>query len=146
MAESSATTPSAAHAIIAGYGVPGRAVGEWCKKQAIPFVVVELNEQIVERVSQSGVHVIQGSISEETTLREAGVERAVLLAITVPDDKAALAATTIAREANSSIRIITRCAYISVGMEASKRGADQVVIAEQVVAESFLSVLNEPKA
>ena len=36
-----------------------------------------------------------------------------------------------------AIRIIARATFVSGGMEATKRGADDVVVAEQVVAEQF---------
>jgi voltage-gated potassium channel Kch len=42
-----------------------------------------------------------------------------------------------ARKMNPSARIIARCTFVSGGLEATRRGADEVVIAEQVVAAEF---------
>jgi hypothetical protein len=48
----------------------------------------------------------------------------------------------VARELNPDVKIITRTHYVSAGMEAKSRGADSVIVAEQVVA-SELSKLAE---
>ncbi len=130
------------HAIIAGFGVPGRAVSDWCKVGSVPYVVIEMNRQILNRLLPTGIPVICGNVSDIEVLKRAGIERSSLLAITVPDDEATLAAITIAKQLNPSIRVLARCAYISIGLEASRRGADEVVIAEQVVAEAFLTALH----
>jgi voltage-gated potassium channel Kch len=64
------------------------------------------------------------------------------LILAIPDQKAALEATTQARKLNLSIRIITRCHYTSAGIEAKARGADEVIVAEQIVAEELLRRLS----
>ena len=53
------------------------------------------------------------------------------------DEKAALEATQQARRLNPAIRIIMRCHYTSTGIEAKGRGADDVIVAEQVVADEI---------
>lgn len=64
-----------------------------------------------------------------------------MLLILVPDEKAALEATRQARQLNPSIRILTRCHYTSSGIEAKAKGADDVIVAEQVVAAEASRVL-----
>ena len=130
-----------AHAIIAGFGVPGRAVADVLAAQHMPFCVVELNPQTVERCSHRGVHIISGDIVDEATLRRAGVERSTLLVLAVPSDPAVLEAIRIARHLNPKVRIIARCHFISAGMEAHRLGANEVVIEEQVVATEMKRLL-----
>jgi voltage-gated potassium channel Kch len=129
------------HAIIAGFGVPGRAVGEILASRQIPFVVIELNPKTVDRCSHSGFHMLEGDVREEHVLRRAGIERASFFAVTVPDDQTALEAVRIARMLNPNVPIIARCHFISNGMEAHRRGATEVVIEEKVVAQEFLRLL-----
>ena len=130
------------HAIIAGFGVPGRAVGEVLAARRVPFVVIELNPKTVDRCSHSGVHIIEGDVRQEATLRRAGIERASLFAITVPDDQTAMESVRVARSLNAAIPIVARCHFISNGMEAHRRGASEVVIEEKVVAQEFVRLLN----
>lgn len=129
--------PLTDHAIIAGFGVPGRAVAELFVSRGIPFCVIELNPQTVRRCSHIGVHIISGDVCDEMTLRRAGVERAATLVVAVPNDGAVLEAVRLARMLNPSIQIHARCRFISNGMEAHRLGADHVVIEEQIVAREI---------
>src|SRR5450432_2275218 len=121
-------------AVIAGYGVPGRAVAEWMGAQQIPFVVIEQNDDIVGRCSETGTSIIAGDVRDEQTLRRAGIERATLFAIAVPLEPIVLEAVALARRLNPTLRIIARCTYISGGLEAVRRGADETIVAEEIAA------------
>jgi len=123
--------------IIAGYGIPGRFVAEYCDRHNIPYVVIERNPTIVLRCQSAGTRIIEGDSRDALTLRDAGIEETTDIAITLPDDVAVLDTIAMARRLNPSVRIIARATYVSGGMEAARRGADEVVIAEQVVAEAF---------
>ena len=134
------------HAIIAGFGVPGRAAAEVLSAQREPFCVIELNRQTVERCAHVGVHIIEGDACDEQTLRRAGVGRARLLVLAVPNEQAVLQAIRMARQLSPTIRIIARLHFISSGMEAHRRGANEVIIEEQVVAQEFTRLLQVPEA
>ncbi len=131
-------TPPGGHAVIAGFGVPGRAVAELLTGRNMPFRVIEANPQTVERCAQLGFEMIAGDVSDERTLRQAGVDRAALFAIAVPNDAAVLEAVRLARAMNPTVHILARCHFISAGMEARRRGANEVVIEEQMVGEEFV--------
>jgi CPA2 family monovalent cation:H+ antiporter-2 len=125
------------HAIVAGFGVPGRVVADALLAMNVPLCVVELNRATVERCATTKYHVIEGDVCDEETLRRAGVENATLLVLAVPNDSAVLEAIAVARRMNPKIRILARCRFISSGMEAHRRGANQVIIEEQVVAKEL---------
>ena len=134
------------HAIIAGFGVPGRAAAEVLAARNEPFCVIELNRKTVERCSHAGVHIIEGDVCNEEILRSAGVEQATLLVLAVPSDLAVLSAIRVARRLNPEIRIVARCRFISAGMEAHRAGAEQVIVEEQVVAKELKQVLEATPA
>ena len=46
-----------------------------------------------------------------------------------------------ARRLNPRVRILARCRYVSSGIEATRRGADEVVVEEQAVAQAFETLL-----
>jgi voltage-gated potassium channel Kch len=125
------------HAIVAGFGVPGRVAADSLLAMNVPLCVVELNRATVERCATTKYHVIEGDVCDEETLRRAGVEHATLLVLAVPNDSAVLEAITVTRRLNPKIRILARCRFISSGMEAHRRGANQVIIEEQVVAQEL---------
>ena len=62
--------------------------------------------------------------------------------MTVPSDEITLDVVELARQLNPTARIVARCTFVSGGMEAMRRGADDVVIAEQVVATQFGAVMS----
>jgi voltage-gated potassium channel Kch len=125
------------HAIVAGFGIPGRAAANLLLAKKVPFCVVELNPETVRRCSKAGLPIIQGNVVEEPTLRRAGIERAGFLALAMPNEEAVLEALVLARRLNPSIRILARCRHVSTALEAMKRGADGVVSEEEVIGQAF---------
>lgn len=140
-------TPSV---IIAGFGLAGRFVADVFRRHAIPFVVVERNPRTVETQRSLGASILAGDIRDENILKQAGIESATVLALTVPDEKAVLEATCIARRLNPAIYIVARTQYASSGLQAARLGADEVVQAEYAVAmqfyQSFLRKLKDAGA
>ena len=125
------------HAIIAGFGLAGRSAANALIARDIPICVIERNADTVRRCSIAGLDIFHGDATDEGLMRRAGIESAVLFAATMPNDPAVLEAVALARRLNPAIRIIARCEYVSTGMRAERKGADQVVIAEKVVATEF---------
>ncbi len=133
---------SGGHAIIAGYGVPGRAFAEWMSHRKMPYIVIEQNEMIVDRCSATGTSIIAGDVRNEQTLIHAGVERATIIALTIPIEAVVLEAIGIVRKLNPHARIIARVQYISSGLDAVRRGADEAVVAEELAAREFVRLLD----
>src|SRR5687767_1259220 len=119
--------------IIAGFGVPGRYIAELLDERFIPYTVIELNAETAERCTN--VAMIVGDVRDEAVLRRAGNENASIFAITVPDEAAAVEAGRIARSLRPDLRILVRCVYTSSGLKAQQVGADEVIVAEQLVAK-----------
>ena len=76
-------------------------------------------------------------------LKQAGIDRATVFAVMVPDDAVVLAAVGQARRLNPDVHIVARCAYVSGGFEATKRGADRVIVAELAVAKELARVVSD---
>ncbi len=127
--------------IVAGFGLAGRWVADIFDRHKIDYVIVDENPQTIESQRQLGRRAVQGDISQEATLREAGIEHASVLALTVPDEQAVLRATELARRLQPGIYIVARTYYTSAGMQATRLGADDVVKAEQAVARQFYEML-----
>jgi CPA2 family monovalent cation:H+ antiporter-2 len=107
------------------------------------YCVIELNAETVRRCGHTGVPITEGDVADEAVLRHAGVQDASILLLLVPDEHAVLAATEIAHRLNPSLRIIARCTYTSSGLEAHRRGANETIVAEQVVAREVLRLLGQ---
>ena len=122
--------------VIAGFGVPGRVVADALAQRGVHFCVIELNAATVVRCGKSHVPIIEGDCADPEVLIRAGIKEAHTFVIVIPNDKAAIAATTHARKLNPTMRILTRCHYTSAGIEAKARGADEVIVAEQVATHA----------
>ena len=125
------------HVIIAGFGVGGRFIAEYLREKQIAFLVVELNAETCAAQRALGVEIIQGNISDEDVLRRSGVETASVLALAIPDEDAALRATETANAIRPEIHILASTRYTSTGLQALQKGADDVIVAEQAVAQEF---------
>jgi CPA2 family monovalent cation:H+ antiporter-2 len=73
------------HVIIAGYGRTGRAAAAVMQRVGLSFVVIELNQPVVEKCKNENVPIIFGDASSEIVLEAAGVHHARLLLVTVPE-------------------------------------------------------------
>ncbi|WP_206293021.1 NAD-binding protein [Humisphaera borealis] len=122
---------------MAGFGIPGREVVNLLARRKIAFVVVELNPATVTRCQTAGLNIVQGDIADEQVLRNAGIDRATLVALAIPDDAAVLRAVDLIRRLNPAARILARCRRVSTALEASRRGAEDVVSEEQLIGAEF---------
>ena len=129
--------PTGGHAIIVGFGLSGRAAANALIAHGIPIYVIERNNETVRRCAVAGLRIVEGDATDEQVLRLAGVETAAFFAATMPNEHAVLEMVGLARRLNPNLRIIARCEYVSTGMKLTRRGADEVVIAEQVIAAEF---------
>ncbi len=142
-AEDNSRQEMTGHVIIAGFGLPGRAVATILQERGERFCVIELNPATVERCHAAGLQIIAGDVADPEVLRRAGITTARLFVVAVPNETVAIEATRLARELNPHVRIITRCHYTSAGMSAIRSGAEAVVVSEQVVAEELRSLIWE---
>ena len=133
--------PIERHVIVVGFGLAGRAAVNSIIEQGISYTVIESNPEVVERCIPGGLHIIRGDARDADVLRHAGIHRATDVAVTVPNDAMTLAVVEQARKLSATARIIARCTFVSGGMEATRVGADETVIAEQVVATEFGRVI-----
>jgi Trk K+ transport system NAD-binding subunit len=126
--------------VVAGYGLPGRSLVEFLIRRHLKYVVIELNPQTCERAAAGGVNMVMGSVTDAQTLHEAGIARATLVALMVPNDEVVLASVALVRKVNKRAHVIARCSFTSTGLEAMRRGADHSIVAEQVIARELQGI------
>jgi len=119
------------HVVIAGFGPLGQTFGTILKHHRIPYLVLELNPDTITRLKKADHHAFFGDGASEEILYQSGIDRARLLAITVPDFLNAAAIIHQARLINPDIKIITRAKYRNEVDALYQAGAD-VVISEEL--------------
>jgi CPA2 family monovalent cation:H+ antiporter-2 len=128
--------------IIVGFGLPGRFVAEILDARKLPYCVIELNPTNAASIAACKKHVVCGDARDPALLRQAGIESARFLAVTLPDERIVIEVLQIARGINPNVRMMARCNYTSTGLKAEKAGAFAVVVEEQIVALEFAKLIS----
>ncbi|MBU3740926.1 MAG: sodium:proton exchanger [Candidatus Kapabacteria bacterium] len=116
--------------VIIGYGVHGRNVARVLDATAIPYRVMEMSSQTVEKCRKQGVPIVYGDATDLEDLQLAGLQHANSVIIAISDQSAVAMATTIIRRARPDIFVIARTRYARDVEAISKAGADVVVTEE----------------
>jgi monovalent cation:H+ antiporter-2, CPA2 family len=96
------------HAVIVGFGRVGSAIGRALEAWDLPFVAIEQDRRLVERLRARGVPVLSGDASAPGLLAEAGIDRARLLIIASPDGYQARRILELARQVAPKIDTVVR--------------------------------------
>jgi voltage-gated potassium channel len=131
------------HYIVCGAGRVGRHIIKTMEERGVPFVVIERDESLAEKLLEQGYLVLMGDASDEEVLLGAGVERARSFVTCLPSDPDNLYAVITARGLNPKIYIVARANEEAAISKMRKTGADQVVspvlIGSQRIAIAALS-------
>lgn len=134
------------HVIIAGFGVVGRNLAEHFSAAGIPYSVIELNTSTVRKQRSLGRKTVYGDVANPDVLREAGIDTAEAVVLTIPDDEATLRACQAVRAIAPTVFIAARTSYLSKAIAATELGADHVTIEEVVTAQDMAKqVMNRIK-
>jgi len=136
--------PLVGHTIIAGYGLNGRNLAMTLKATSIPYVVMEVDTEVIRRARMDGEPIIYGDITRKDVLIRAGVSCAKIIVFAISDFNATRIALRFARQLNPSIFILVRTRYAADVDEFYQLGANQVIPEEfETSIEIFSRVLHE---
>ncbi|MEX2105480.1 MAG: TrkA family potassium uptake protein [Solirubrobacterales bacterium] len=116
------------HILICGFGRVGRQAARDLSAAGRPFVVIDTNpEQTREFAEAIGAPFIEGSPSDDETLRTAGIMRASGVMACVDSDPENIFITLTAREMRSDITIVARASLEDSEKKLRRAGADRIV-------------------
>jgi K+:H+ antiporter len=132
------------HVVVVGYGMNGRNLVKVLHRVGIPYLVLELNAEVVRQAREKGVPIEYGDASRKEMLSHVGLLRASILVIAISDPVSTRRTVAVAREMNPDIRIIVRTRYMAEVEELYRLGANQVIPEEfETSVEIFSRVLRE---
>jgi hypothetical protein len=115
------------HVIVVGYTHLGARITEHLRKHSRPYVLIDREAASVDDLIREGEPVIVDDAKQESTLLDAGIERARLVVITSNAIETALLVTKRARDRNKKAQIIVRC-YLDEFTEILETlGANEVI-------------------
>ena len=114
------------HFIICGYGRVGRGAASELQQAGVPFVVVEIEDDRVEKAIAAGILAVAADSTHDETLRAVGVTRAKGLVCALATDADNLFVLLSAKFLNPRIYVATRAAEESAEDKMRRAGADAV--------------------
>ncbi len=129
------------HFIICGAGRVGRSTARELARKSVPFVIIENAAGKMERLPPEWL-IITGDATQETTLRQARIERARGLVAATTTDATNIYIVLTARGLNPTLKIIARASEEDAEKHLKTAGADSVispyVFTGHRIAQSFL--------
>lgn len=116
-----------AHFIVCGFGRVGRETASQLKAENQPFVVIDNEEQRLQRIGEAGYLFVRGDAADDEVLKRAGITRARALLTAVQTDAANVYITLSARELNPQLFIVARAATAAAEHKLSIAGANRVI-------------------
>ncbi len=114
------------HIILCGFGRVGRGAAEELRKAGASFVVIDNNDERVERAIKSGMLAVLADASRDETLRDVGIARAKGLIATLASDADNLFVILSAKTLNPHLQLSARIAEESSEVKMRRAGADFV--------------------
>jgi CPA2 family monovalent cation:H+ antiporter-2 len=96
------------HAIICGYGDVGRVIGAALARRDFSFVAIDHDPRVVRSMREKGISALLGSADNPIVLDRAGLERARVLVVALPDALAARQIVEYARRGWPRLDIVAR--------------------------------------
>ncbi len=132
------------HVIICGMGHLGSDLANQLQHRDIPFVIVDFEQQKVDRATNDGLLAVQGDATSEEVLEMVHLDRARALATALPSDANNVFITLTARNLNPDIQIIARSDRESSCRKLRQAGANKVVMPHRVGAQQMERMISRP--
>jgi monovalent cation:H+ antiporter-2, CPA2 family len=128
-------------AVVVGYGPVGRTLVRLLRESGVEPTVIELNLDTVRRLREDGIAAVYGDATHAETIKESGVERALVFILSSAGMQGSNEVIRLVREANPNIRVFVRANYLREAPALRRSGADVVFAAEGEVALSMTGFL-----
>jgi monovalent cation:H+ antiporter-2, CPA2 family len=115
------------HVVIAGYGRVGTFVARLLERLEQPFVVVDSNPGRADEAKEEEYPTVFGDAGAEAVLEAAGVRRARLVIVTVPDPVGARLVVERVRMMNPNVHVVARSTTVEQLEELGRLGVYEAV-------------------
>jgi voltage-gated potassium channel len=132
------------HYIICGFGRVGRGAANELLHAGVPFVVVDIAPDRVERAMLSGMLAVAADSTRDETLRQVGIERARGLVAALATDADNLFVLLSAKGLNRQIYVAARAAEEGAEEKMRRAGADAVFAPYSITGHRLAQSLLRP--
>jgi voltage-gated potassium channel len=132
------------HFIICGYGRVGRGAASELQQAGVPFVVVDIDNDRMEKAIAAGMLAVAADSTRDEILRAVGVARAKGLVCALATDADNLFVLLSAKFLNPQIYVATRAAEDSAENKMRRAGADAVFAPYAITGHRLAQALLRP--
>src|SRR5689334_14222099 len=132
------------HFIICGFGRVGRGAAAELHHAGVPFVVVDINPERVERAMMAGMLAANADSTRDETLHQVGIERARGLVAALSTDADNLFVLLSAKGLNPKIYVAARAAEEGAEEKMRRAGADAVFAPYSITGHRLAQSLLRP--
>ncbi len=134
------------HTIVCGVGRMGSILARELKAAGKPFVIIDNDDLRLKTAEELGYLVIHGDATEEHALKNAGIDRAAVVATMLSEDATNVFVTITAREMNPDAMIIARGENPATERKLIRCGATRVVLPTAIGATKVAHLIIRPTA
>lgn len=132
------------HVIIIGFGLNGMNLARVLAEAEIPYVVLEMNPDTVQKMKKKGEPIFYGDGTSVEILHHLSITRARLLVIAISDPASTRRIVSIARHESPDLYIVVRTRYLVEVEDLRALGANEVIPEEfETSIEIFSRVLQQ---
>ncbi len=132
------------HIIVCGFGRVGRHLADELAREAVPFVIVDENEEKIEEVAAREFLHVEGDATEEHVLEGAGLQRARALVACVNTDADNVLVTLTAKGLRPDCFVIGRIKADENEAKMHRAGADRVIAPSTIGGRRIAHILTRP--
>lgn len=132
------------HYIVCGFGRVGRGAAEELTRACVPFVIIDNDEERVTRAMRAGMLAALADATRDTTLKEAGIDRAAGLIATLASDADNLFVILSAKNLNPTLKLSTRVAEEETQEKMRRAGADFVFAPYNITGHRMAQAMLRP--
>jgi len=115
------------HIIVCGAGRVGKQVLYRLRKEGVPCIVIEQQEDLANQFIEEGFLVIHSDATQDETLKKACIDKAKGLIAALPEDSLNVFVTLTAKGLNPAIQVVARMDQLESEKKLLRAGADKVI-------------------
>ncbi|MDF1485497.1 YbaL family putative K(+) efflux transporter [Ramlibacter sp. H39-3-26] len=124
--------------VLVGYGRVGQRIADALAAHDLPFVVVDQNRDIVERLRAEGRAAVSGDAADQAVLIQAHIARARMLVIAIPDTLHVRQMVAATRMLNPGIETAVRAHGEEEARLMERENLGRIFLAEEELAQSMV--------
>lgn len=132
-------TQLADHVVLIGHGRVGRVVSAALRQAGVPLLVVENDDEAVEKLNQQGIEAISGNAAATEVLEATNLTKAKALLVAIPDGFEGGRIVAKARATNPALPIIARSHSDDESAHLMQYGASHVISGETEIANAMVA-------